>query len=135
MGGDVRTVDECNAAHAERNLLEHLQPFSADGRLEILEACDVSARTRQVRNKTASNRIGYADEHDRDRVRRFSHDRSRRIGPDDNDVRRECDQLLRARAHAVGHLARETIVQPDIAAFVPAKFVKTLPEGRKIRLH
>jgi hypothetical protein len=66
---------------------------------------------------------------------RISHDRGCRIGPDNNDVWHQCDQLLSGNPHAFGHLARETIVKSDVAAFGPAKFVKTLPESREIRLH
>src|SRR5262249_2121264 len=117
------------------DLLEHLQPFSADGGLEILEARNVSPGTRQVRNEAAANRIGNDDEDDRDCLSHFSYDRSRRVGPDDNDVRRERAQLFGAGTHAFGHLAGEPEVKSDVAAFVPAKFVKTLPEGRKILLH
>ena len=135
MGGNVWTVNECHAANAGRDLIEHLQPFSADGRLEILEARDVSARTRQVRNKAASNRIGNDDEHDRDRLRRFLHNRSRRIGPDDNDVWRGLDQLRGAGAHPFRYLVCETVIKLDVSAVIPAKFVKTLPERRKIVFH
>ena len=125
MGGNVWTVDECRAANAGRDLIEHLQPFSTDGRLEILEARDVSARTRQVRNEATSNRIGNDDKHDRDRLRRFSHNRSRWIGPNDNNVWRECDQFLSSLPVCGRYLICETVIEPDVAAFIPAKFVKT----------
>ena len=65
----------------------------------------------------------------------FSHNRSRRIGPDDNDVWCKSDQLLGAGAHPFRYLVCETVIKPDVAAFIPAKFVKTLPERRKIVLH
>jgi hypothetical protein len=135
MSGDLWTVNECHTAHARRDLLEHLQPFSADSRLKILEARDVSTRMREVCNEAASDRIGNDDEHNWDRLSRISHDRGCRIGPDNNDVWHQCDQLLSGNPHAFGHLARETIVKSDVAAFGPAKFVKTLPESREIRLH
>src|SRR5262245_7419731 len=135
VGGDVWTVNECHAAHARRDFLEHLQPFSADGGFEVLEARDVSTRARQVCNEAAPHRVGNDNEHNRDRLSRISHDCGSRIGPDNNDVWRQCDQLVSASAHALGHLARETKVKSNVAAFVPAKFVKTLPESGEIRFH
>src|SRR5665647_793929 len=50
--------DDRSATHLRRNLLEDLQPFSADGGFKILKPGDVSIRTRQARNKTTGDRVG-----------------------------------------------------------------------------
>src|SRR5262249_21155487 len=51
-------MEECYPPHFGRYFLENLQPFPTQLRLEIVEACNVSARMRQARNKPASDRIG-----------------------------------------------------------------------------
>ena len=40
-------------------------------------------------------------------------------------------KLLGTGAHPFRYLACETVVKPDVAAFIPAKFVETLPQGER----
>src|SRR6185295_5881463 len=131
MRRDVRAVQEGYTLHIWRDLLEYLQPFSTNGRLEILEAGDISAGTGQILNEASADRIGNRDKNGRNCLRCVSDYHGRRIGPNDNNVRRECDQLLSTLAYALGHLARVTVVKPDIAAFIPAKSVKTSLKRRQ----
>ncbi len=48
-----------------------VQPFSADFRLETLKSRDVSAWPAEVGNEATFDRIGCANENDRDRLGRF----------------------------------------------------------------
>src|SRR5215510_13562487 len=51
-----------------KRLLENLQPFPSDRRFKAMEPSDVAARMREVRDETASNRVGHLGETDRDRA-------------------------------------------------------------------
>jgi hypothetical protein len=57
--------DDGNAREAGRCLLEEIQPFAGDGRLEGRKAGDVATRVCQVRNETLSDWIGHLHEDDR----------------------------------------------------------------------
>src|SRR5262245_48505377 len=124
-------MQESHASHTWRDFLEYLQPFSTNGRLEILEAGDISAGTGQILNDASADWIGNHDKNGRNCLRCVSYYHGRGIGPNDNNVRSKCDQFLSAREHALGHLARVTVIKPDIAAFIPAKFVKASLKGRQ----
>jgi len=56
---DFRNVHDSNTAQPRRDLTEISEPFPADRRLEIVEARNFSSGMRQVRDETASDRIGY----------------------------------------------------------------------------
>jgi len=66
---DFRNVHDSNMAYGGRDLAEISQPFPANCRLEIVEACNFSSGMRQVRDETASNWIGHPGEHDGDGAR------------------------------------------------------------------
>ena len=57
LGGFVWIVDEGHAANVWRDLLEQLQPFYAAAVFENLEAGDVAAGPRQVRNVAGADGI------------------------------------------------------------------------------
>src|SRR5690349_22716901 len=50
----------------QRDLAQDLEPFAAEGRLEIGEPCDIATRPRETRDKTTGDRIAIGDEYDRD---------------------------------------------------------------------
>lgn len=120
---DIWNMHDCDAAQIGRDLFEKSHPLTADGRLEIVKASDVSARTRQVGHKSASDRIGYPSEDDRDGARRFQRCRNDRIGRDENDIRRQADDFLGHGAHAFFAIAGEPIVEANVAPVCPADFL------------
>ncbi len=84
-------MHECYASHGGRNLLQQLQPFSADFRLEILKSRDVSAWPAEVGNEATSDGIGCARDNDRDRLGRFLEYPNGRIAPCNDYVRPKRD--------------------------------------------
>jgi hypothetical protein len=65
-------------------LLQQLQPFAADRRLDVGDAGDISARPRQARDETARDRVGDMHKDDRGCLRRLLQgvDHCRRLAED-----------------------------------------------------
>jgi hypothetical protein len=97
-------------------------------RLEILKSCDVSARAAEVGNKATFDRIGCANENDRDGLGRFLHYHNSRFAPGNNYIRSVRNQLFGPRANAFGISACETVITMNVTIFDPAKLLKPLPE-------
>ena len=64
-GGDGGIPKHRPSRHARRDLLEQLQPFSADAVFELGKTRGVAARTRQAVDEAGADRIGGLREHDR----------------------------------------------------------------------
>jgi hypothetical protein len=65
-GAGLGIDHERSARHARRDLLEHRQPLSGNGRLKIGKAGDVAARPREARHEAAADRIEDDRENDGD---------------------------------------------------------------------
>jgi hypothetical protein len=62
LGGIAKDRHAC---HAKSDLLEQLQPLSADAVFERHEPCGVAGRPRQAVDEAATDRIGDIHKHDR----------------------------------------------------------------------
>src|SRR5262249_25632156 len=54
---------DCGSRHAGRNLLEQLEPFSAEGVLEQAKSSDVAARMCQALDVSGANRVDDSHKH------------------------------------------------------------------------
>ena len=128
--GNLLVVHDGHPADARRDLLEQLQPFSADRGLKVLEAGDIAARARQVCHQAAADRIGDEDKDDGDSLCRLFQRRQTRIGPNVDQFRRACDKLGGAGTNSVDILSCEMHIELNVTAFDPAKFTEPLLECR-----
>ena len=119
LGGRRRRTSVRRSRHGGRGLLERLQPFAADRKLEVGETGEVAAESRQVRLEAAPERIGHLQT----------------IGSV-VDCLRSCEstgELLAMRsrraqrppprplaAQAVGIVGRPAIIDAEVAAIHPA---------------
>jgi hypothetical protein len=79
LGGDaVRIKHGGNVTDTRRDLLEQLQQFCADARLEDREASQVAARMRQALHEALGNWVATPDEYDGYRAGRLLHRAHRR---------------------------------------------------------
>src|SRR5438874_100589 len=67
-GGGVRVEDDGNPRDGWRDLLEQLQPFLENRRIEGAEPGDIAAGSREALHNAQSNRIGHQYEDDRYRA-------------------------------------------------------------------
>jgi hypothetical protein len=61
----VEFPNDCRSRHARSNLLEQLQPFSAQAVFERKKAGGVATRARQAVDEAGADRIGNVHEHNR----------------------------------------------------------------------
>ena len=134
----LRVEHRGDAGDAGRHLLEQLDPFAAQRRLDIDEAGDVAARTRQALNETAADRIGDHHEYDGDGARRAEERCHDRRGAGENDVRPQLHQLLGQPLHPGGFAGSPAIDDVDIAARQPSGLRESPLEchraGRRFRI-
>src|SRR4029077_12652074 len=105
--------------------LKYLQPFSADGRLEVGEPSDVAPWARNVRNDARALRIGNPDKDNWKRTRLLSHRRQHRRATRHNHVRCGGNQFGSVRAQHIEVARSPSIIDPDVSVGGPPK----LPSG------
>jgi hypothetical protein len=117
-----------SSGHARRNLLEQLQPLASQGGLETCESGDVPARSRVVRNKAASDRIGHVHEHNRERASfpQQCGDHGSVLAND--NIGPSIDQLLCKSSCLIGTTGGPTNVDLDIAAVRPTQLSEPIQE-------
>src|SRR3974390_2830162 len=91
LGGYGRIVHERYSLDSRRDLLQQVQPLSADCRLEVLKSRNVSARAPEIGNKATLDRVGCTNENDRDGLGRFLQYRNSWIAPNNDYIRPERD--------------------------------------------
>src|SRR6516164_8533008 len=90
----IGIATDCNAAQMRRDLLEQLQPFPGERILEPCKSSGIAARLCQTFDEAGAHRIGDVVEDDRNIGLQSHQGRHRGIAGDDDDIRRERDQLL-----------------------------------------
>ena len=127
-GGCVGIPQDRHSLHAGRDLLEQLQPFSADAVFEKHETGGVAARVRKAVDEPAGDWIGDDREHDWHGARRLQQRPYGRGARCQNDIRRKCGQLCRVFANS-GDIGRGPAdVNAYVAAIDPTQFLQRLPE-------
>src|SRR5262245_30147187 len=122
----VRVEEERGALDGRGHLLQRFQPFPAHREFKIEEAGDVPARSRQIGDEAAAERIDDVYEQDWDGVR-FLHERGyRRRGYADKEIGLEIDELPSECAHLSGPASAPTKFDADVAAFRPAQLLQPL---------
>src|SRR5262245_7167537 len=113
--------DECSSGYLRRNLLEQFQPFASHGGLETSESGDVPARSRVIRKKAVSDRIGHVHEHNRKRASfpQQCGDHGSVLAND--NVGYSVDQLLRKGSCLVGTPGGPADIDGDIAPVRPTQ--------------
>jgi hypothetical protein len=96
-----------------------------------VEARDVSAWMRQVRNEPAPDRIGRLRKDYGYRLGRLHQRRRCWIRVSENHIRRKSGQLRSGGAGTFGISIRESIFNLYVAAFGPTEFLEALPERRE----
>src|SRR5882757_6927559 len=120
---DFRNMHDSNTAQSRRYLVEIGEPFPADWGLEIVKACNFSSGMMQVRDETASDRIGYPSEDHRNRPRDIQCCRHYRICRSKDHIRREPYDFLRHAVHPLLAFTAEPVVEPDVTALCPAEIL------------
>src|SRR5262245_26803926 len=133
-GGYVGIAKDRDALHAGRDLLQQLQPFSADAIFEKHEPGGVAARPRQALDETAGDWIGNDREHDRYGAGHLQQRPYGRRARCQNDVRRERGQLCRIFANPGDTAWTPSDVKPYVAAINPTELLQCLPECADPRL-
>jgi hypothetical protein len=113
-----------------------LQPFSAQGVLELGEAGGVAARPRQARDVAGADRVDALHEHDRDvaaRLLNLRHDR-RCTSAGHNDVGREREQFRRRPAQARAIARGPAGVDLQVLAGGPPRLLQPLHERDEAQL-
>ncbi len=113
---------------ARRDLLEQLYPFAGHRRLEIDETGDVAARPRQALDKAAANRIGNDRENNGDGARLLQPRRSGGCVMRENEIGLQRSEFLRESLRQLWVERGPAIVEPDVAALRPPKFLESLLE-------
>src|ERR1700688_282334 len=110
------------------------EQFPANCGLEIMKARNFSSGMRQVRDETASDRIGHPGEDDRDGTGGVKRCRNHRICSGKDHIRRKPYYFLCHAAHPLLAFTAEPVIEPDVTALCPAQILQSLSEGRKIGL-
>src|SRR6266516_4153832 len=115
-------------------LFEQFQPFPAHAVFEEGEPGSVAARPRQALDEAGADRVDDSREYDRHGTGCLLQRRHHRAGSRQDHVRRECDQFHGVSAAAHGIVRVPAIIDPHVAALVPAEFLQSLPERRNAGL-
>jgi hypothetical protein len=108
------------------HLLEQLQPLAGDRRLQGAESGNIALGSRNVSHQASDRGVTAPREDDRN-GRRLLLQRPRwRPATGDNQVGREAYQLCCMGTDTVGIASRKTKVDPQVAAFDPAKLCERL---------
>ena len=99
-GRPAHIADDGNPRHVRRDLLDQLQPFTAETVLELHEAGGVAARAGQALDEAGGYRIRDDGEYDRNRADRLQQRRHGRAGGQD-DLRRERGEFRHVLANAI----------------------------------
>src|SRR5215472_1420321 len=130
-----RTCEKCWNGIPERyvaavaNLLEHLNPFSDQGKINEGEAGDIAAGARQGGHETLSNWIVNEAKYDWDGVGCLFQGCNNRRAAADDDVRCRTDHLRRVGLDSVHVSSGVAMLELDIAVLDPAKRLESLPKG------
>ena len=108
------------------NLLEHLQPFPDQGKVNEGEARDIAAGIRQGRHEALSNRIVNDVENDRDGVGRPLQCGNNRRPAADDEVRCRTHQLCCLCLDLTQISTGVSMLDSDIAVLSPAERLETL---------
>src|SRR5436305_309118 len=92
-GSDSRIPQDRRSRDTRSDLLEQLQPLSAQAVLELHKAGSVAARPRQAIDEACANRIGDVHEHDWHAPGRLQQRLQRRGATCKDDVRRQGNQV------------------------------------------
>jgi hypothetical protein len=116
---------------AGRDLLEQLQPLSAQRVLELGETGGIAARPRKACNVTTADRIEALHEHNRYAAARLLNQRhdSRRSAADHNEIGRERKHLRSLGAKARGFARGPADVDLYIVTDNPARLPQPLNKG------
>jgi hypothetical protein len=122
--------DEPDAVDVGCDLLEYLQPLSANRRLENRKTGEVPARPRHSRYEATADWI--ADEHEYDRYGGcfLLQDRCHQIRTGYDHVRCHADQFFSESPRLVDVGASPADVDLDVAAFRPTQFLEAPLERR-----
>jgi hypothetical protein len=123
------------ARQARSNLLEQLQPFSAQAVLKLHEAGGIAAGTRKTIDEAGTDWVGDTHEHDGDCARCLQQRRHGRGAGSQNDVRGELHQFRCVSANAVGIAYGPAIIDPQIPVVAPAQLPQHVQESRHPTLH
>ena len=115
-----------NPPRLRRSFSQNLEPLATHRRLEIREAGDPAARTGQIFNKTASDRIGDQREYNRHRAADGLQYGNGRVADGGDHIRLCRYQLLGLTAHVRDIAIPDTDLKADVASFHPAEFCKAL---------
>ena len=112
----IRIAKHRDARHMRCNLIERLQPFASDRRLEIRETREVAARSAEVGDNAGALGIGDSDKYGWNRFRSLPHRGQDRCACDKNDFRRRGDERGSVSSEAVCN-AGNMIIDMNVTAF------------------
>ncbi len=123
--------DYDGARQLRRDLLEELQPLSAQIVFEIHETGGVASRLGQRIDDTGTDRIGNAHKYDRQRVRRLLQFQDSKRADSKDHVRSKCNQFRRVFAIVVDIIATPPDIDSQITAGTPAQAVQRFLQCRE----
>ena len=121
----VGVEDDRDPREAGHNLLEQVNPFSADRELVHAEAREVAARFRHAPNEALRNGIGDLHEDDRDGAGGLLDDGQVRRGRGQDHVWHQPDQLRRVGPRKCGIAGVPANIDPEILAFGPSQLAES----------
>jgi hypothetical protein len=117
----IRIAKHRDARHMSCNLLERLQPFASDRRLEIRETREVASRSAEAGDNACALGIGDSNKYRWNRLRGLPHRGQDRCACDKNDFGRRGDERGSVRSEAVWIASGKVIIGMNVAAFDPTQ--------------
>ena len=128
----TRVAQDRYTADARRDLLEQLEPFATDCKLELHESGHVAARSRQTRDQAAADRIGDLDENNRHSAGYFLQGFHAAAANGDDHVRRKRHQFRGVFPVLACIAGAPTILDADVDIMGPAQLLQPLLECRDL---
>jgi hypothetical protein len=122
-----------HTADARRDLLEQLEPFGTDCKVELHESGLVAVRARQTRDQAAVDRIGDLEENNRHTVADFLHGFHAAPANGDDHVRRKRHQFRGVFPVFACIAGAPTIFDADIGIIGPPQLLQPLLERRDLK--
>src|SRR5262245_30508434 len=123
-----RVVDGGDTRHGWCDLLEQLQPFRANRKLEQCEPGDIASRMGKAGDEAGTDGIGDLREDDRYCAGRPLHWRQGGARSREDHIRLRCHEFGRIGARPDVISAGPAIVDLEVAAFAPSQLLQSLPE-------
>src|SRR5262249_23346953 len=119
-----RIANDGHSRQLRHNLLEALQPLSAQTIFKVHEPGNVAPRPRDRRHESGPHWIGDLHEHDRYRLRDVLCRRCAHGAACEENVGRECNQLYRILARAINVVLAPANLDTQVAALGPSQLLQ-----------